>query len=156
MLPRRKTLRLKHFDYAQNGAYFVTICTHGKRYLFGSVVQGQMRLNPAGQMVLAQLQSVAEQYANSEITYSVVMPNHLHFIWVNQDDVPLADVVRLFKGRCAAAYRRYLQEQGLLFQPLWQRSFYEHVIRDEQDYLRIAEYIENNPLKWELDCFYSG
>ena len=99
------------------------------------------------------LLSLLETYIQSEIPYFVIMPNHLHFIWFNQNDISLMKIVRLFKGRTTALYRQYLKQHYLEPESLWQRSFYEHLIRDAKDYLRIVEYIENNPLQWDLDRF---
>lgn len=80
------------------------------------------------------------------------MPNHIHLIWFNQDDVLLSNLVRKLKGITAKKYREMMNNQT--YELLWQRSFYEHIIRNDEDFLRIWEYIEHNPLQWHLDRFY--
>lgn len=151
----RKKLRLPDYDYSQYGCYFVTICTKDRRNLFGHIIEGKMVLNPLGNIISNILLELESHYFNSEITDYVIMPNHLHFIWFNQSNSLLSDVVKTFKGRSTVAYREYIRTKNLIFHPLWQRSFYEHIIRNDKDYLRISEYIENNPIQWELDRFYS-
>ncbi len=150
---KRKQIRLKHYDYAQYGCYFVTICTKDRKHIFGEIENYEMKLNPFGLITKDTLLSLLETYIQSEIPYFVIMPNHLHFIWFNQNDISLMKIVRLFKGRTTALYRQYLKQHYLEPESLWQRSFYEHIIRDDKDYLRIVEYIENNPLQWDLDRF---
>ncbi|QLB15243.1 transposase [Mannheimia granulomatis] len=149
--PIRKHLRLPFYDYSQYGCYFVTICTHQRQLLFGEIENGKMHLNEIGELVHQALFSVLQEYTKSEIPYYVIMPNHLHFIWFNQDHVSLSFVVKIIKGRASFAYRQYNLKQNRPLLPLWQRGFYDHIIRDDRDYERVAEYIENNPIMWELD-----
>lgn len=153
-LKRRKNLRLPYFDYSQQGCYFVTICTKDRKMIFGNVIDREMKLNNVGNMLENTLLSVLSDYPNSEITEYIIMPNHLHFIWFNQDNAHLSVVVKKIKGRMTTLYREYHKRYLLHYQPLWQRGYYEHIIRDDKDYERIAEYIENNPLQWHLDRFY--
>lgn len=149
--PIRKRLRLPFYDYAQYGCYFVTICTHHRQLLFGEIKNGEMHLNSIGELVHQALFSVLNEYTKSQIPCYVIMPNHLHFIWFNQDNISLSFVVKMIKGRAGFAYRQYNLAHHYPLLPLWQRGFYEHIIRNDQDYERITEYIENNPIMWELD-----
>ncbi|SEQ70785.1 REP-associated tyrosine transposase [Basfia succiniciproducens] len=151
----RKRLRLPFYDYSQYGCYFVTICTKDRQMVFGEVIDGEMKLNHFGKMMREALFSVLDNYRNSEISEYVIMPNHLHFIWFNQDDVNLSIVIKKIKGMMTHLYREYHKTQGLSYLPLWQRGFYEHIIRNDKDYERIVEYIENNPIQWHLDRFYT-
>lgn len=151
---RRKNPRLPYFDYSQYGCYFVTICTKDRKMVFGNIINMEMILNNFGNMLEDSLLSVLNDYPNSQIAEYIIMPNHLHFIWFNQDNVNLSVVVKKIKGRMATLYREYHQYHRLNYEPLWQRGFYEHIIRDDKDYERIIEYIENNPIQWHIDRFY--
>ena len=152
---RREHLRLPFYDYSEYGCYFVTICTKNRQSVFGEIIDGIMQLNMVGEIIKETLKDLTIDYPNSIITDYVIMPNHLHFIWFNQDNALLSDVVRKLKGKAIKSYHHLMRSQNKSYEPLWQRSFYEHIIRDDKDYERIATYIENNPLQWELDRFYN-
>lgn len=149
---RRNNMRLPHYDYSQYGCYFVTICTKNRNCLFGYIANEKMHLNEIGMMIDETLNALLKDYPKSEFSHYGIMPNHIHFIWFNQDDVLLSNLVRKLKGITAKKYREMMNNQ--IYEPLWQRSFYEHIIRNDEDFLRIWEYIENNPLQWHLDRFY--
>jgi REP element-mobilizing transposase RayT len=165
----RRSIRLRGYDYSQAGAYFVTVCVQGRERLFGDVVDGEMRLNDAGQMVAQCWHELPAHFPHLELDEFVVMPNHMHGIIivgapfmapygpgaVNQGAVnqgainrapTLGEIVRSFK---ALATRRIRQAGVTAF--AWQRNYYEHIIRDEESLNRIREYIVNNPLQWALD-----
>lgn len=166
---RRRSIRLKDYDYSQAGAYFVTICTYGKESIFGNVVDGEMQLNECGRVVEEEWVKTAEIRKNVELGVSVVMPNHFHGILAIVDDcrgtarcaptvgnrrfakmtsASLPAIIRSFKS---AATKRINELRGTHNTPVWQRNYYEHVIRNEDDLDEIREYIVNNPLKWDLD-----
>lgn len=153
-MPERKNIRLKHHDYTSHTAYFITICTHNRQHLFGEIQNGEMYFNLIGKMIDEMLFRLPENFGQSQMLAKVIMPNHLHFIWLHQDTATLSDVVKTLKGRATTVYRAYLYNHDLPFKKLWQRGYHEHGIRSEQDFLKIAQYIENNPKQWELDCFY--
>ena len=153
-LRRRNNMRLAHYDYSQYGCYFVTICTKNKQHIFGEIINGKVSLNEIGIFIDISLNKLLDLYPNSRIPKYVIMPNHLHFIWFNQDNANLSDVVRMFKGITTKYYRDKMNKEIKIYQLLWQRSFYEHIIRNEEDFIRIWEYIDNNPLQWHLDRFY--
>ena len=160
----RKRQRLKNYDYSQNGAYFVTVCTQGKRCLFGYIRQGKLHLNVAGKRLERHLLKMQEVQGVSVEQYKV-MPNHIHILLVIQREnsgttlrsfptvsslmqgfkaVTTAQYVKLVKtGKCPAFQSR-----------IWQKSFHDHIVRGEEDFLKIWEYIAYNELKWEQDCFY--
>lgn len=175
----RRSLRLQGYDYAQAGAYFVTICTQEQACLFGEIVDGQMRLNPAGEMIRRVWTEIPAHVPDVDIDTFVVMPNHIHGIIVltgftpvgaglvpARDDSPnggkaptrgaptvLGNVVGAFKSRVTVEYIRGVKDRAWAsFRGrLWQRNYYEHIIRDEASLQGIREYIANNPLQWTLD-----
>jgi REP element-mobilizing transposase RayT len=175
---RRHSLRLKNYDYAQAGAYFITICTQDRACLFGDIVDGEMRLNEIGRMVISEWDMLPERFPNVVLDAFVVMPNHVHGIivitsiadvgaglvpapngsttqnWATTRVAPtVGDVVGAFKSRITVEYVRGVKTSG--WPPfrgcLWQRNYYEHIIRDEAALHAIREYTANNPLQWALD-----
>jgi REP element-mobilizing transposase RayT len=169
----RRSIRLKEYDYLQVGAYFVTICTHNRECLFGDINNGEMKLNNAGRVVRNVWNNLPAGYFNIETDEFVVMPNHIHGIILivgaqfiapdgnqnttNQDVInqgamnrapTLGEIVRTSKVRCTHAINRINNTVGV---PLWQRNYYEHIIRNEAELNKTREYIVNNPLNWESD-----
>lgn len=143
----RRSVRLRGYDYARNGAYFVTICTHERQGLFGEISNGEMRLNDAGRLIEELWEKQAEEYPEVVIDALVVMPNHLHAIVVFGSDAKktgvrgegvmnhaptLGKMVRAFKARATAALHRGCVDS---VQPVWQRNYYEHIIRKEDSLL---------------------
>ena len=144
----RKPTRIPNFDYSRNHYYFITICTHEKECLFGS----PNHLNQLGQIAEKHIQNIPNFYQNIFIDKYVVMPNHIHLILVlnygeNNPAVPL--IIGQFK-RGVTMEIRTLHPNRIV----WQRSFHDHIIRNQSGYEKIWTYIENNPLKWEEDCFF--
>ena len=151
---RRRSIRLQDFDYSSPGAYFVTIVVHGRLCLFGEVADGEMRLNEIGKLVQGIWEGLSSHYPHVQLDAFVIMPNHVHGI-VLMDDAErdevrhgLPEVVRGFKSFSAKEVNRV---RGVVGQALWQRGFFDHVIRDEVGLARIRTYIEENPGKWEED-----
>lgn len=164
----RRSIRLKNFDYAQAGAYFITICTHHKECLFGEIIEGSMQLNSAGVMIRDLWQAQALQFPSIVLDAFIVMPNHIHGIIstvgatlvvaqpasVAPVKVPsIADIVGAFKSRSTLEYIRGVKAVNwrAFNGRLWQRNYYEHVIRNEASMASIREYIVNNPLQWQFD-----
>ena len=167
--PARKSTRLKGYDYAQNGAYFVTICTQNRECLFGRVVTGDMRLNYAGVMIMQHWDKLPSKFPRIELDTCVLMPNHLHGIVVihdgdtaakagapRQQKPSLNDVMQWFKMMTTNAYIRGVKEQGWESFPgkLWQRSFHDHILRNESDLNTRRGYIATNPARWTDDEHY--
>lgn len=163
----RRSLRLKEYDYSQAGAYFVTICTKERDCLFGPVVEGEMQTNAAGEMIRRVWDELPVQYPGVEIDEFIVMPNHVHGVVVltgknlgqAQGPAPtrtLADVIHRFKSFTTCCYSLGVKEDG--WRPyagqLWQRNYYEHVVRGDKELEQIREYIANNPLQWMMDEYY--
>jgi len=169
----RQSIRLKGYDYAQAGAYFVTICTQGRVHLFGDVVNGEMVLNDAGGAAQICWHDIPAHYPNIRLHEFIVMPNHIHGIieiagGVGAENIPpvqmknmppiqrqnipsppLGNIVRGFKiGVTKWCQKNHLHPIG---KSVWQRNYWEHIVRDASEYQRIATYIRNNPLKWDMD-----
>ena len=180
----RRSIRLKGYDYAQAGAYFVTACTHDRAHLFGDVVNGVMEPNAMGAAVQRCWDAVPEHMPMVVLDEFVVMPNHMHGIIVITDGtVPVVSDVVVVAGNFPplrdtvpppeptrkmpvmvknslghimqtfkAAVSRQAVKDGLIARgtPIWQRGYYEHIIRDRASHERIARYIRDNPMKWNV------
>ena len=156
-LPKRKPTRLKDYDYSSEGAYFITICSHKKRNILCDIVgEGlcalpSIKLTPIGEAVKQSIEYINNNYNNISVDKYVIMPNHIHLIIAIQTgghgDPPLQvyDIIGRFKSFTDSKY------DGIL----WQRSFHDHIIRGEEDYLKIWQYIDTNPQKWDEDCFFT-
>ena len=162
-LPKRKSIRLPEYDYSSPGGYFVTICTHGRRCILSRIAVGEglvppaVVLSPVGECVKEQILALSKRYPTVRIDNYVIMPNHIHLLLTFRVDSggaspspTLFDVVCVLKSLSTRLSREQL---GTL--PLWQRSYHEHVIRNERDYREILEYIENNPARWADDRYYA-
>ena len=217
---QRRSIRLKGYDYAQAGAYFITICTHNRKQRFGEIVRAgftpaqnyqpeqpqglpprdangagftpdqnaKMQLNEYGQIAQDQWLQIPARFENIESGAFIIMPNHIHGILVIHDPedettnigvgvganigvptgqpqigqpqglsvqlVQLGNIVGAYKSlvanECLEIYKTKNETMG----KLWQRNYYEHIIRDEKSYLEIAQYIFNNPAKWALDSLF--
>jgi REP element-mobilizing transposase RayT len=158
----RQSIRLKHYDYSQPGAYFVTLCVQNRECLFGDVADGEMRLNGAGRLVSDSWAWLATQYDHVELDEYVIMPNHMHGVLIITDGCrggsrtaptegtrkPVGRLIGAFK---TVSTKRINQLRGTPGVPVWQRNYYEHIIRNAESLNRISEYIVNNPGQWELD-----
>jgi len=152
----RRSIRLKGYDYSQAGAYFVTICTKARGCLFGEIIDGEMVLNPFGEVVQACWDDLPRHYPHVELDAFVIMPNHAHgiiMISVGAGFKPapthgLPEIIRAFK---TFSSRRINDLRDMSGVPLWQRNYYEHVIRNEESLNTIRRYIIENPLRWADD-----
>ena len=157
-LPKRKPNRLKDFDYSQPNAYFITICTKNKEMLFWENVGASIarpedvRLSKYGKIVVEAIEKLSTIYPVITVDNYVVMPNHIHLLMQIHSDSSgramlaptISIVIQQMKGYATKKIGR----------SIWQKLFHDHVIRDEKGYLKIWNYIEGNPSKWEEDCFY--
>ena len=175
----RKSIRLRGYDYSQPGAYFITICTHQRQPLFGDIVDGVMMLNAAGMMVEKCWREIPDHFPWVRLDEFIVMPNHLHGILVADDRTGTAcraptgrartdsraptsesfgkpvsgsipTMIRSFKSALTRSINQINVTTG---QPVWQRNYHEHIIRNEQAYLNITKYIRNNPQQWQDDVY---
>jgi REP-associated tyrosine transposase len=162
-LHHRRSIRLRTYDYSQPGAYFVTVCVCERECLLGEVLNDSVILSAAGRVVAECWQWVAQRYAHIELDEWVVMPNHLHGIIVISDrPIPhthqssgttlqrksLGSLIGAFK---TVSTQRVNVMRNCAGQRLWQRDFYEHIIRDESELDRIRQYIADNPARWAMD-----
>ena len=153
-MKKRKPLRISEFDYRQNGAYFITLCTKKRVQCLGHVVGADAHIGP--HTALTEWGKVVETFLLTipGLDAYVIMPNHVHMIvriepeggpmWASAPTQSLSDRIRSFKILVS-------KKIGV---SIWQRSFYDHVIRCEDDYLRIRQYIDGNPSKWAEDEYY--
>ena len=150
----RKSIRLKNYDYASDGAYFVTICAQNKEYMFGNVVDEKMILNPAEEMIKKWLFELKNKFKNIELDEYIIMPNHIHliiFIMNSAHGVP--QIIQWFKTMTTNEYIRNVKQSNWkpFDKKLWQRNYYDRIIRNEKELDKIRKYVFENPLKWKLD-----
>ncbi len=164
----RRSIRLQRYDYSCAGAYFVTICTQNRECLFGEMVDGAMRLNAAGKVVEQCWQEIPTHFPHVELDEFVVMPNHVHGILAIGDfgvaaGEPANDYSPLRKGPAGTArtigsmvrgfkigVTKWMRQTHTIHE-VWQRNYWEHIIRDEAELVHIRAYICDNPARWELD-----
>jgi len=183
---QRRSIRLKTYDYSQSGWYFITICTQNHRCLFGKIIEDEMHLNSAGYMLQKEWMELPLRFNTIQLHEYIVMPNHFHGIIeivgaplvgarpetsiLTSDKVKygegqpqgiaptIGNIVGRFKSITTNQYIRGVKDQQwqAFIGKLWQRNYYEHIIRNEPAYLNIADYIQTNPQKWQQDIYYVG
>ena len=179
-LPRRKNLRLKSHDYSQTGCYFITICAYAQQTIFGRIPVGAIHESPAtalpimyqspeGDIVEQVLLEIPNRYPAVEIDKHVIMPNHIHLL-INVNEVlqnkeraihesPLQRVERSLVSKVVGYLKmnasKKIRVQNNKINNVWQRSYHDHIIRNEAEYLKIWQYIAENPAKWADDCYYA-
>ena len=171
----RRSIRLKEYDYSQAGWYFVTVCTHEKICQFGNIINMKMIFNDGGKIAETCWLDIPKHYPNVELDEFVIMPNHVHGIIVINDKnvgvqnfesqqnvesqynkfqniIPrsLGSIVRGFKIGVTKWFR-----QNTDVYTVWQRNYYEHIIRNDNELYRIRKYILKNPFKWNDDKYFS-
>lgn len=183
----RRSIRLQGYDYSQNGAYFITLCTQDRKPIFGKIVNGEMQLSPFGIIVRDEWLKTAEMRKNIEMDEFIVMPNHFHGIividdrdWDNNrtgtlqraptEKAPTIEkfgkptsntiptIIRGFKAAVTKQINTIQINAGVYNKPerIWQKNYYEHVIRNETSLNKIREYIMSNPLNWKEDDLFIG
>jgi putative transposase len=167
----RRSVRLKGYDYAQAGAYFVTICTHEKECLFGHVENDEMILNETGKIAYNEWLRTPLLRPNVSLDVFEIMPNHMHgiiiindFPIIHSDELnsprelkpafrspskTVGSIVRGYKSTVSSQINARGVEDSV-----WQRDYHEHIIRNEKSYQHISDYIVNNPKNWRQDKFY--
>lgn len=145
------------YDYAQDNLYFVTSCVKNMECIFGEVVNKKMVLNDYGEIVKKQWFWLADQYSYIDLHAFVVMPNHIHgiieikrknAIYQDQKIKSLSQLIGAFKTTSSKKIHLFGKSNFV-----WHRSFHDHIIRNDEAYKNIVNYIENNPMKWEEDRF---
>jgi REP element-mobilizing transposase RayT len=182
-LPNRQSIRLKNYDYSQPGYYFITICTQDRIHRFGKIIHEKMRLNDAGEIVADEWKKTPIMRKNIQLDEWIIMPNHFHTIIIvgarctrpmnntrpltengrkvngrmqsapTDSRVVLGDIIRGFKS---SVTKRVRQLPNMNDTKLWQRNYWEHIIRNENELNHIRNYIRHNPQKWEMDQLYGG
>ena len=153
-LPQRKSIRIANSDYSSPGAYFITVCTANRARIFWSSRRGELcspadvALSNTGMIVDNEIQKLNSIYDAVHIDKYCIMPDHIHMILIidtnkngrTQFAPTISRIIKQFKGSITKQIHK----------PIWQKSFYEHAIRNQQDYDEIWTYIENNPMKYAL------
>lgn len=163
--PTRKRNRLENFDYSQGGSYFVTICAKQHQCIFGNMNvdfsksqygEATVVLTDVGKIIEKEILNIEQYYNNMVwIEMYVVMPNHLHFI-LNSNGGYLEKGQWLSSFPTVSKIVKHLKEviTKQVGYSVWQKSYYDHIIRNEKDYREICKYIDNNPQKWALDKYF--
>ena len=171
-LPNRKTIRLSQYDYSRPGAYFVTICTAGRRCILSEICVGdgvhdvpRVQLTSFGACVQDTLLEIEDHYSWLTLDHYVIMPNHIHVLLRIESDGtsrtpsptigdggPLPSPANETLPKLISTFKRFSNRKCGV--QLWQRSYHEHVIRNETDYQQIWEYIDNNPARWTEDRYH--
>lgn len=170
--PKRKTPRATWLDYNE-GEYFVTICTQGHKHFFGNIHQGKMLLSEIGKHLVACIENTPHHQPHIRIVQYVVMPNHFHAIikvgtqpdtacrvptkvdrFEQRINIRRLPLLSAYIGTLKSVVTRFAQQRGIQF--AWQPRYHDHLIRGIEDWNNISQYIENNILNWETDCFYKN
>jgi putative transposase len=155
---QRRSIRLKDYEYSQEGAYFVTMCTQNHKPLLGEIRNAEMVLNEYGKIAADCWLWLSKQYQHVELDEWILMPNHMHGIIIlcrgGSRTAPTENYKPL--GRLIGAFKTISTKQinairGTPSNRVWQRNYYEHVIRNETDLDDVRQYIINNPLQWDMD-----
>ncbi|PXV61865.1 REP element-mobilizing transposase RayT [Dysgonomonas alginatilytica] len=170
----RHSIRLEGYDYSSSGMYFITICIQNKLCLFGEVIDNEMILNDSGNMVMQIYNELPNKFADIQCHEIIIMPNHLHFIVENvgadlcvcpmdtNNDLgehigsPLHRIIQWFKTITTNHYINGVKKLGWkpFYKKIWQRNYYEHIIRNGKSYNNITNYIATNPTNWQSDDYY--
>ena len=175
IIHHRRSIRLAGYDYTRAGAYYITIVTWQREEIFGEGVNGEMQLSSMGRIAEEYWRLIPKHFSHAELEAFVVMPNHIHGIIILDDDTPrtgttpaptrtgtiyraptpteqfqkpvvgsIPTIVRTYKASVSRRIQKEHHEANI-----WQRNYYEHIIRDQADYERIAGYILSNPVNWD-------
>ena len=169
----RKSIRLKNYDYSKEGLYFITICTHNKEALFGEInndiiVVGagyscpNIELTKIGEIIKKQYCELGKYFDNIKCNEYIIMPNHFHCIIeivVGGKPPPLqknnlGNIIGYFKFQTTKKYNELMNIKNGKYLKLWQRNYYENIIRNNETHQKVIEYIKTNPLKWQDDKYY--
>lgn len=161
-LRSRRSMRLKKYDYSQSGSYYITLCVKNRLCLFGEIRNQEMQLNDLGKTITQCWDWLQQQYKYVHVAEYIVMPDHTHaIIAINAypggsrtaptdhgRSKSLGRLVGAFKTVSTKKINALRQTPGF---DLWQRNYYEHVVRDETELHELRRYIRENPIKWDID-----
>ncbi len=152
-LPQRKNLRWKNYDYSLPGHYFMTIVINERKCLLGTIEEEIMHLSEAGKMINETIITLPQFFPGITVCHHVVMPNHIHLLILNNGQNQMINVMNSLKTYTTNKYIQGVKENGWprFHQSLWQRSYYDHVVRDATEFEMIADYIYHNPIHWNKD-----
>lgn len=163
MFRQRKHIRLREFDYSSANAYFITVCVAHCECLLGKIKNGICGLSDIGAEAAVRLQNIPELYTDVILDEFIIMPNHLHALLIidrhsgpwqpNAFSKPISESVSMHINHFKGAVKKWCNNNGWP-EFSWQSKFYDHVIRNEQEYWAIKNYIINNPCNWKDDRFY--
>ena len=146
-LPIRKKLRIKYYDYSNENMYFITICIKDRLELLGKIKkENYIELTPEGRIAKQNINKIEEIYDNAKIDEYIIMPNHIHMLLkINyKNGVTISKIIKHYKANVSRE----------ITYSIWQKSFYEHIVRNEKEYLMIKEYIRNNIINWKNDKYF--
>lgn len=147
ILPKRKNIRLKYYDYSQKGMYFITICIKNRLELLGKIKNiNYIQLTKEGFLAEKYIKNIEQIHKNVTIDEYIIMPNHIHCILIinSKKDISISRIIK--------QYKMYVSKK--IGYSIWQKSFYEHIIRNKQEYSIIKKYIQNNIINWKNDIFF--
>lgn len=158
-IPQRKRIRIENYDYSQNGLYFITICTKDRIPYFceitgipetvgADIIRPCIRLTETGNILKASISQIEEHYEDIKVLKYCIMPEHVHIVLLIDHDILSADGGRIISAPTIStvigSMKRYVSKKTS--SRIWQRSFYDHIVRNEDELRRIYEYIDNNPV----------
>lgn len=145
-LPVRKRIRLKDYDYSEENMYFITICVKDRLELLGKIIEGNIELTTEGKIIKQNINKIEKIYKNIIIDEYVIMPNHIHILLLinYKSDITISKIIKHFKTNVTREIKY----------SMWQKSFYEHIVRNEKEYFKIKEYIKYNVINWKKDKYF--
>ena len=160
----RKRIRIPDYNYSTEGIYFITICAYRRKCIFSRVMKGDKFTadyvvpTPLGRLVEDNLSLIPQVYCSVSVLNACVMPNHVHFLLkVDSDGVESADRSKMLVSKVVQSFKASVTRKAAAPSgQVWQPRFYDHVVRNEYDLIKIWQYIDNNPAKWCEDCYYSA
>ena len=161
ILLKRKKLRIPQYNYSNEGLYFITICTQNRKCILSKIIYNDDTEIP--QLILSNYGKIAEKYINSinsfyknvQIINYVIMPNHIHLICEIKKSINnnSKHPSKMRIPMLVSTFKRFTNKESKL--KIWQRDYYEHIIRNEKEYIAIEQYIQNNPYNWKKDKYYN-
>ena len=162
-VPRRKNIRLAHYDYGRSGGYYITICTHEKRQILSRIIidseyeRARIVLTELGRIICETMEELTPKYG-FRLDASVIMPNHIHFLVFKEseeNDKTVGVLIGAIKSVATNRWCKVCDKKNMHAGKLWQRNYYDHILRNEADYMEKLRYIQENPDAWAQDDLYT-